>query len=183
MKKQPTLKTERLILRPFTMDDAPAVQRLAGDTEIAATTLNIPHPYKNGDARNWIGTHEGKFRMGEMVTFAIVLPVENILVGAISLDISKIHENAELGYWIGKPYWNNGYCTEAAGSVIQYGFEELGLNRIFAKHLTRNPSSGKVMEKTGMKFEGCLRQDVKKWEVFEDINVFSILKSEYKERL
>ena len=145
MKIQPTLKTDRLLLRPFTMADAPEVQRLAGDKEIASTTLNIPHPYKDGDAQNWIGTHEGKFRMGEMVTFAIVLPVENILIGAISLNISKTNESAEMGYWIGKPYWNNGYCTEAARRLIQYGFEEMDLNRIFARHMTRNPSSGKVI--------------------------------------
>jgi RimJ/RimL family protein N-acetyltransferase len=183
MKKQPTLKTERLILRPFKMSDATEVRRLAGDKEIASTTLAIPHPYQDTDAPEWIGTHQEKFHQGEMATFAIVLPVENVLIGAIDLNIDRKHERAELGYWIGKPYWNNGYVTEAGRRIIRYGFEELGLNRIFAKHMTRNPSSGRVMEKAGMKYEGCLRQEVKKWGKFEDLNVYSILKSEFKAEL
>jgi len=61
MKESPTLETTRLILRPFTVADAPDVQRLAGDREIASSTLNVPHPYEDGMAEQWIGTHQEKY--------------------------------------------------------------------------------------------------------------------------
>jgi len=179
MAKQPELRTDHLLLRPFTVADAPAVQQLAGDRDVASTTLNIPHPYEDGMAEEWINTHPKQFKRGEAVIFAIVLRKDNLLIGAISLSINQQHENAELGYWVGKPYWNNGYCTEAAKAVLHYGFTALGLNRIYAHHLSHNPASGRVMEKLGMKHEGCLRQQAKKWNVFEDLEAYAILKSEY----
>lgn len=180
---RPRIETERLILRPFTLDDAPEVQRLAGDMAIAATTTNIPHPYKDGMAEDWIKTHEERFEKGELANFAIVLKKKNNLIGAIGLQIKKVHENGELGYWIGKPYWGRGYCTEAAQAVLKYGFRVLKLNRIYATYMSDNPSSGRVMEKIGMRYEGTLRQHVKKWGEYKDLKMYSILKGEYKTSL
>ena len=77
------------------------------------------------------------------------------------------------------PYWNNGYGTEAVQAVLKYGFEVLGLNRIHAKHFKRNPASGRILQKIGMKYEGCQRQHFKKWDNFEDIELYGILRSEY----
>jgi len=179
MKERPTLGTTRLILRPFTVADAPDVQRLAGDREIASTTLHVPHPYEDGMAEQWIGTHQEQYERGELVNFAIVRRADHALMGAMSLRINPQHAHAELGYWLGTPYWNAGCCTEAAQAVVVYGFEVLGLHRIHASHMTRNPASGRVMQKIGMRYEGCLRQHVNKWEVFEDLAVYGILKSEY----
>jgi ribosomal-protein-alanine N-acetyltransferase len=183
MAKRPELTTDRLRLRPFTLADAPVVQRLVGDRDIASTTLNIPHPYEDGTAEKWISTHQEKFERGEETTFAIALRKDGGLIGAMGLVINQKHESAELGYWIGKPYWGNGYGTEAAKAVLHYGFTVLGLNRIYATHMSRNPASGRVMEKIGMKYEGCSRQHVKKWDVFEDLKMYAILKSEYESRL
>lgn len=175
----PRLKTKRLILKPFILDDAPDVQRLAGDRAIAATTTNIPHPYEDGAAEAWIATHQDEFDDGMTVTLAITLKEDNSLIGAIGLNIRKEHENGELGYWVGKPYWNQGYCTEAAEAVLEYGFRILNLNRIYATYMNDNPPSGRVMEKIGMKYEGRLRQHMKKWGKFKDLKIYSILKDEY----
>jgi RimJ/RimL family protein N-acetyltransferase len=82
-----------------------------------------------------------------------------------------------MGYWIGKPYWNKGFTTEAAQAIINYGFDILELNRIHAHHFSRNVSSGKVLLKIGMQHEGRFRQHVKKWDKFEDIELYGILKS------
>src|SRR5262249_14456697 len=147
MKERPTLETTRLILRPFTSADAPDVQRLAGDREIASTTLNVPHPYEDGMAEQWIGTHQAKYESGELVNFAIVRRADNTLMGAIGLRINQQHTHAELGYWLGQPYWNAGYCTEAAHAVVAYGLERLGLHRIHASQMTRHPASGPVKGK------------------------------------
>jgi ribosomal-protein-alanine N-acetyltransferase len=180
MGQQPELVTERLLLRPFTLADAPVVQRMAGDKDIASVTVNIPHPYEDGMAEKWIGTHRPGFESGKEAVFAIVRRECGTLIGAIELTINREHERAELGYWIGKPYWGNGYCTEAAREVVKYGFDELRLTRIQATHFVRNPASGRVMQKIGMTYEGCLRQYLKKWDAFEDLKMYAILRTEYE---
>ncbi len=177
--EQSTLETKRLLIRPFSLADAPVVQELAGDEAIAATTLNIPHPYEDGMAEEWIGSHQERFEKGEAVILAITLRDEKSLIGAIGLEINQLHERAELGYWIGKPYWNKGYCTEAAKAVVQLGFEEYKMLRIHAAHFSSNKPSGRVMEKIGMQHEGKLRRHIKKWGTFEDLDIYGILKEEF----
>ena len=186
--QQPTLQTQRLILRPFTLADAPDVQRLAGAREIAATTLSIPHPYEDGMAQDWINTHATAFEQGRVVNFAIALRAvpsaialreSGELCGAIGLGIDADNNQAELGYWLGKPYWGQGYCTEAARAVVRYGFEILGLHRIHSAHFPHNPASGRVMQKIGMHYEGCRPQHIRKWEKFEDLVQYGILKRDW----
>jgi len=160
--KYPLLETDRLVLRRFTLDDAPTVQRLAGDKKIADTTTNVPHPYEDGMAEEWINTHELRYKEGTLLNFAITLRNSGDLVGAIGLIIQPAHFLAELGYWIGKPYWGAGYCTEAARAVIEYAFQVLKLNKISASFMIRNPASGRVMEKLAMKSEGAFRQHIMK---------------------
>ena len=82
----PTIETERLILRPFNLNDAADVMRLAGDRDIADTTLNIPHPYEPGMAEQWISMHGEDFDQGRGVTLALALREDGRLVGAISLN-------------------------------------------------------------------------------------------------
>ncbi len=182
MTDQPTIQTERLTLRPFTNDDAPETQRLAGDRDIASTTMLIPHPYPDGAAEEWLSTHQESFDNGTGVTFAITSNDGGSLIGAIGLGINSEHKHAEIGYWIGKPFWGNGYATEAAAAVLDYAFNTLDLNRIFAHHFARNPASGKVMQKIGMKREGFFPQHVRKWDAYEDIQHYGILRTDYNIR-
>lgn len=167
------------MLRPFSLEDAEDVQRLAGDREIAATTLSIPHPYEKGMAESWISTHHDEFIRGSKVVFAVAHGETGELFGAVSLTLRREHHCAELGYWIGKPYWNRGYATEAAIATIHYGFRELHLHRIYATHLGRNPASGRVMTKAGMRREGVLREHVRKWGQFDDLVSYGVLAREY----
>ncbi len=179
MTERPILESERLILRPFTPADAPDVRRLAGAPEVASTTLNIPHPYPEGAAEEWIGGQHDAFARGEALDLAIVRRSDGALVGAIGLMIEPRHARAELGYWIGVPYWGQGYCTEAARALVGYGFRALGLNRIFAVHFSRNPASGRVMQKIGMTYEGRQRGHIRKDDAFEDAELYGILRNEY----
>ncbi|MBI5116312.1 GNAT family N-acetyltransferase [Candidatus Poribacteria bacterium] len=178
MKERPTLQTARLNLRPFDLSDARDVQRLAGEKAIADTTLNIPHPYEDGMAEEWISSHQPKFEAGELANFAIVLREDRALIGSLGLVICQRFDRAVLGYWIGRPYWNNGYCTEAGQAILQYGFETLNLNRICASHLTRNPASGRVMKKLGMIHEGHARQHAKKWDIYEDLEFYGMIRAD-----
>jgi RimJ/RimL family protein N-acetyltransferase len=176
---QPTLQTERLVLRPFMLGDAPAVQRLAGDRAIADTTLSIPHPYPDGAAEEWIQGRTPRFSDGLGVTFAISDPADLSLLGAIGLVIQPAHAMAELGYWVAVPCWGRGYATEASRVVLDFGFRTLRLHRIHAHHLVRNPASGRVMQKLGMQLEGIHRHAVRKWGIFEDIAHYAILETDW----
>ena len=179
MELRPTIESARLVLRPFTLADAPAVQRLAGDREVAGNTLNIEHPYEDGMAEEWIDSLQAEHEAGTIVNFAIVLRSDDSFIGAIGLLLNRAHQHAELGYWIGKPYWNHGYATEAARAVVKFGFDTVGLHRIFAGHYARNPASGQVLQKIGMTYEGRLRQHIQKWGQFEDEERYGILRSEF----
>lgn len=175
---QPTLTTERLILRPLTLADAPDIQRLAGVREVAQMTLRIPHPYKTGMAQEWIQSQAAACKEGAGINFAITLRETGTLCGVIGMAIDWANVNAEMGYWLGMPYWGRGYCTEAAKAVLRYGFEVLELHRIHAAHFRHNPASGRVMQKIGMSYEGCRRQHVLKWGKFEDLEQYGILHSD-----
>ena len=172
------LTTTRLVLRPFHSSDAKTVQRLAGDRAIADTTLNIPHPYTEEDARTWIESQPESFAAGTGVSFAIEVR-DGDLVGSIGLATQGAG-CAELGYWIAVPHWNRGYATEAAGAVLRHAFETMGLRRVFAQHFDRNPPSGRVLEKIGMRREGVLRQHALKWDRPVDLVTYGILAEEFE---
>ena len=153
---------------------------MAGDRLIADTTLRIPHPYPDGMAQEWISTHQPDFDQSKGVTFAIMRKADGSLVGAIGLMDMLAGHQAELGYWIGRPYWNQGFCTEASEAVLRYAFSELGLIRVHCCHFSRNPASGRVLRKLGMRHEGSRRRHVKKRDQFEDLELYGILKEEWK---
>ena len=176
----PDLVTPRLRLRPFRLDDAPVVAELCGAWEIADTTANMPHSYELSMAEEWIASHPEALAEGTGITFAITQREPGHLAGAIGIHIDRTNRSGELGYWVGKHYWNRGYATEATRAVIAYGFEELELNRIHARHMTRNLASGRVMQKADMTFEGILRQSLYRWDKFEDVAIYSILRIEYE---
>ncbi len=179
MKKREILKTNRLILRPFKLSDAKTVQQLSGKKEIANTTLNIPYPYPDGVAEKWISTHQQEFELGKSIHYAIILKKTKKLLGAVSLVITKKFNHAELGYWIDKNKWGKGFATEAAKALLEYAFNTRCLHKIFAKHITRNPASGKVMEKLGMKKEGLLKEHILKSATYENAAIYAILKNEW----
>jgi RimJ/RimL family protein N-acetyltransferase len=176
--KQPTLETPRLILRPFHLSDADAVQRLAGVAAVSDPTMNIPHPYPDGLAESWITIQGPAWDAGTDVTFAVVAK-DDELRGAVHLRLTPNHRRGELGYWIGQPYWGQGFATEAASAVLGFGFDRLQLNRIEAHHLLRNPASGRVMEKAGMSREGIQRERFLKNGQFEDVVGYAILRRDW----
>lgn len=192
--EQPSLETERLVLRPFRKSDEPDVFRICSLKEVAANTRTIPHPYPREMAADWIHEQPVKWSQGKGAVFAVCLKDDSKaadtgnqgtgdrattdLIGAVGLMISEQDQNAEIGYWMDKPFWGQGYCSEAVQEVIRFGLIDLGLHRIHAHYMVRNPASGRVMEKAGMRREGLLRGHMRKWGVFEDIVFCGILRSD-----
>lgn len=177
----PTLTTDRLVLRAFVADDAAAVHAWLQDREVASTTAMIPHPYPPGAAEAWIATHAPRHETGEAVILAITLREGGELVGSIELRVQFQHRRGEMGYWIGRAHWNRGYATEAAGALLRWGMEALGLHRVHATHFARNPASGAVLRKIGMRREGTLRGHHLKDGVLEDLEVWAVLEGDRQE--
>jgi [ribosomal protein S5]-alanine N-acetyltransferase len=177
---QPVLETQRLLLRPYRMSDAPDLQRLAGDPRVADATAAIPHPYPDGAAEQWISRHGESFKNGSLIAYATTLRSSGELLGTVSLmDFQVQHARAELGYWIAVEHWGKGYCTEAVTRLVSYAREQLKVSRIVARCLVRNPASARVLEKIGLHREGVLRKHDKKNGRFEDVLVYGVI---YPER-
>jgi len=174
----PILNGERIVLRPFTNEDAPAVNSLLATPEIAATTLNVAYPYPDGAAAGWISTHANQARQGLGYVWALTLAHDQRVIGTISLGVTSKHARGTLGYWLGVDYWNRGYMSEAARIVVRFAFEKLALHRVEAACLPRNTGSSRVMEKAGMTYEGILRGYYRKQDHFEDIAMYAILGSD-----
>ena len=174
------LETERLRLRRPELDDAPAIQHLASDERIARTTSNIPHPYPDGLAAHFITTiTHPAWESGKDYTFAVTRRESGALIGMIGLHRENSNR-AQMGYWVGVPYWNNGYATEAARRVIAFGFEDMGLHRVYAHYFVFNPASRRVMEKAGMTYEGLLRGHLEKNGVYIDTGVCGIVREDWE---
>ena len=171
-----TLVTARLLLRPYSLSDVPALVCLAGAREVAATTLRIPHPYTEQDARDFIAKYQSE--AGPEKRFAITLRADGELCGGVGLRVDPSHQHAELGYWLGLPFWGRGYATEAARAMLDYGFEVLNLHRIYASYFAHNDPSGGVLRKIGMRYEGCLRAHICKWGTFHDLECYGLLRTD-----
>jgi RimJ/RimL family protein N-acetyltransferase len=176
----PTLTTPRLTLRPLVPADAPRVRLYAGDMEVAANTLRMPHPYEEGMAEAWMAGHPEAFARFEDLVLALALRPSGELVGCVGLVLSETHRHGELGYWVARPWWGQGLASEAARAVVHYAFSTLALHRVFAQHFTRNPASGRVLQKLGMRHEGHLRQHYCRFGEWLDVDVYGLLASEWQ---
>ena len=165
-----------VLLRRFVEVDAPRVERLAGEREVAETTALIPHPYPAGAATAWIATHRAAAAAGSEYTYAIT-ELDGTLVGAIALR-PRPAERENVGYWIGRAWWGRGYATAAVRAVIAIAFALLDLDSLSASHLARNPASGRVMEKCGMRLARTERREHRG--VLEDFCVRAITRDEWE---
>lgn len=170
----PRIETERLILSQLEEKDTPFIIELLQHRIFSDLTSNIPYPYTEDDAKFWLKMSKEAFEEKSGYTFGI-RNKEGDLIGAIGLH-DREDDKAELGYWMGIPYWNKGYVTEAAKAIVDFGFKELKLNKIFATHFPHNPASGKIMQKIGMEKEALLKEHVKKDDEYFDLVMYSIFK-------
>ena len=175
------IETERLILRPFTLEDAqPVFDNWASDPEVAKYVTWPAHgsvDVTKNLLENWVMSYENP----DCYNWAITLKEKgNDPIGNISaVHVGDSPESAEIGYCMGRAWWGRGIMAEALKAVIDFFMAEVGANRVYARHDTANPNSGKVMTKAGMKFEGILRQSGRNNQGIVDLAYYSILKSEW----
>jgi NAD+ kinase len=154
----PTLLGKEFALRPFRPDDDWSLRQHMDDERVARDVTNIPYPYTIDHARAWLS------KMSDVVTpestrvdFAI--DIHHQVVGSVAF-INVDGHKAQVSMWVSPNYWGQGLATRALQMLVEFGFEQLGLERIYAYHYTENPKSGRVLEKAGFRFEGT---HVKEW--------------------
>lgn len=145
----PVLETERLTLRRPRLEDAGALATLANDRRIAENTLRLPHPYALADARAFITAANA----GDNETVFLITARSGAILGACGIAALD-GETPEIGYWLGVPFWGNGYATEAARALIDHAFGDLGYEVLQGGARVSNPASRRVLEKCGFQWTG-----------------------------
>lgn len=178
MIKQPVLKTKRLILRKWKISDAEELTKLWNDKEITKWIEGIPYPCDLKKIKSLLrGNEKGAYY------FAIF--TDKKLIGSIwfrHIDSEYNYELAELGLWIGKSFWGKGYALEASKKLIEWGFKNLKLRKIFAKVNIENNASKELMKKIGFRLEGKLRKQVRirfEKKICDEL-YYGLLKEEWK---
>lgn len=179
----PSLETERLVLRELHPTDAASIAERAGDRQVARFLIAVPSPYPVSLAARWITARIAWWPQARGITLAIATrEAPSILLGTVSLRRFHRDRRAELGYWLGADAWGSGFATEAADAMIDFGFGELGLERIYAQVLEGNDASCRVLDKLGMVSEGIRRRHIRKGKRLCDVSMFGLLRDEWLDR-
>jgi [ribosomal protein S5]-alanine N-acetyltransferase len=170
------MEVGKIRLRPLRYEDKADLTNLADNKKIWMTLRDMfPHPYTLQDAEKFIDMAKAR-----EIPSNFAVEYDHSFAGVISLILQEdIYLNsAEVGYWIGEPFWNKGIATAALGLITQYGFEKLGLRRIYASVFEGNAGSKRVLEKNGYIREGIFRKAVFKNHQYFDEWRYAKLKGE-----
>lgn len=179
LKNAPSLYSERLHLRAMNAGDVNNVQYHVNTEAVCNNLSYTPHPYTMEMAENWMRNINAGMGYGNCRYWSICDRSSEQFIGSMGLSLYKEQEGAEMHYWLGEPFWNKGYCTEAAKRTIVYVFEELKLHRLQITHREGNIASRRVIEKCGFVFEACMRDYLKRFGKFENVLSYSMLSDEF----
>lgn len=180
MFSMPRLETKRLILRRIAMRDAEDIFAYSRDEEVARHVLWSAQK-DVGEAKDYCRFMMKRYRCDQPSSWGIIEKATGRLVGTIGyMDYNEDNATVEVGYSLARWLWNGGYMTEALSRVIGYTFENMDINRIEAQHELANPSSGRVMEKCGMKKEGVLRQRLYNKGRYVDVALYAVIREDYE---
>jgi RimJ/RimL family protein N-acetyltransferase len=152
----PILTSERLILRPPRAEDAVRLGPMLRDWDVVRMTGSIPFPQPDIGLEGFFLIMEARAPLGRDHVFVIEAKGEGP-IGVMGLH-ARGPETCEIGYWLGKPYWGQGYGSEAAATAAAYAFDGLGCERLVAGHYVDNPASGRVLEKIGFRATGAVTE-------------------------
>jgi RimJ/RimL family protein N-acetyltransferase len=170
--------SKRLILQTLRPEQAATLAQLGDDAVIAANTANMPSPYTEAIARDFIDRATQSGETDQNIVFGIHL-VDGTLIGVINIRPHPRHRSGNIGYWIGAPFRGNGYATEAVRAMIDHGFEQLGLQRIHTSCFATNKASARVLEKAGFKPEGQCREAFYKDGIFLDLLLYGLIRADH----
>ncbi|MEX2599474.1 MAG: GNAT family protein [Dehalococcoidia bacterium] len=166
------------VIRDWAMSDTDALVKHADNHNVWRNLLDaFPHPYSRRDAREWLHLATDQ---QPRVSFAIASPDEAIGGIGLQLQHDVSSRSAEVGYWLGEPFWGKGIATAAVRAFTYWAFahRELQIERLFANAFAWNPASARVLEKAGYTWEGTLRRHVYKDGEFTDLLVYGLLRDD-----
>jgi [ribosomal protein S5]-alanine N-acetyltransferase len=175
------LETPRLVLRELRADDADAIQEYAGDVEVVRHLDWGPNTAADTERFLAVASSAREATPRTAYHLAVVLKAAGRLIGGCRIEIrSPAHGGGDLGYALARTAWGKGYATEAAGALLEFGFERLVLHRIWATCDVENHASVRVLEKIGMRREGQLRQNVRRQGEWRDSYLYAVLRPEWR---
>ena len=174
IKENSILESNRLILRPFSIQDIHDVFLYASD-DVVTKYLTWPSHIDVLQTEKVVK----EFYIDKKGIFAIELKSEHRCIGCIDLRLCIEHNKASFGYVLNRKYWNNSYISESLNLILDFAFSKLGMNRVESTHYVGNEGSGRVMQKCGMKYEGTGLQEVKVKNIFYDVVHYSILREDW----
>lgn len=170
---------QKINLRPMRPEDAPSIRLHAKDRDVAKYTL-IPHPYRLADAERFLEYSEEQVMLGRGMHFGIEDKATNQIIGVVGLEgIDHNNRRTEIGYWLGRKYWNQGFVTEAVCLVLRYAFTELNMKRVYAHVFPGNVASERLLLRCGFTYEGVLRSACYRRGRWFDCIVYAILREEF----
>lgn len=170
------IRTKRLVLRPLKKEDAKLIAEYANDKTVYRNTLRIPHPYTLKLANQWINKNLKNYKSKKPHYYSFAIEVEGKFAGGLGIDNINHGHKAELGYWLGRPYWSKGIMTEAAKAATEYAFKKYKLKRVYAWTFPWNKASQNVLKKARFKFEGIAKKNVMKNGKYLDDHLFAKVK-------
>lgn len=180
----PRIKTERLLLRPFCIDDAKEYFSLFTNPEVLKGTGN-PHTVEETAVQEWIVKQSKQWQEGKRLSMLITKRQTKEIIGSVALhSISDQYTSAELGYWIARGEWGKGYATEASAAMVSFAFEKMQLDYVVAMHFVTNSKSGRVLMKLGFQYEQLLKDaHLNQDGTYEDYKLYSLFQAEYNAHL
>jgi RimJ/RimL family protein N-acetyltransferase len=148
------IETSRLVLRAPELHDVEAMATLANDCGVATMTGRMPYPYSLADAQSFVREQRARRANGQEWALAVLDRSDGAFLGCVGLSFHVKEPTAELGYWIGRPYWGAGLATEAARALVDHGFEHTSINAVTGACRVINEASRRVLEKCGMRYTG-----------------------------
>lgn len=179
LKKAPQIYTDRLALRAMRSGDISEIQFHINTKAVCDNLSYTPYPYTIEMAETWMRNINYSMGNGACCYWAVCDRTTGEFVGSMGISIFKDQDGSEMHYWFGEKFWNRGYCTEASKRTIKYVFEDLKLHRLQITHRKGNVGSRRVIEKCGFVFEGELRDELKRFGVYENVIHYSMLADEF----
>jgi RimJ/RimL family protein N-acetyltransferase len=177
----PHLRGDLINLRQLRRSDSSSIQRYANNRRISKYVTHLPYPYLLCDARKWINTSHRLLRTGRGYHFGIEGKENGTILGCVGLNnINLRDKNAEVGYWLGVPFWGKGYTSEAVKLIVGYSFQDLRLRRVYAIVHCSNLGSIRVLRRSGFRREGTFREACLMSGRWSDVYFYGLLKEEFR---
>ena len=178
----PTLETERFFLRKLSIDDTDDMYEYSKNPEVSKFLTWSPHVNKQY-TYEYLQYLQNRYRCGDFYDWAVICKDSGKMIGTCGFTRFDLpNDSGEIGYVINPDFRGKGIATEVCGRVIEFGFENLALNRLECKFMAENTASRRVMEKNGMIFEGYRRKGMLVKGTYRDIGICSILKEEFSKK-